>query len=385
MPAIEPLAETDEIITLIYQGPLEPKPWLSFLHCLRLRMDCDIAAMTLRPRRIGAGAITVWDRRPVAAGEDETRWDLEGFFARPVQFDPLGAALSRSGDILTLHEVVPGKELIHTDLYRNHMQPYGVEYMLGMRFVEPSGWKCNVGLMNGPKRKDFGKTEKEFFTAFRPHLERSLAVHARLQRNELEKEILEETLDRLNIGTLILDGEGKVIEANGIAQDIARRSSCISLVNDRIVLSNPRDDARLNRLVNEAIGRREKGHADTFVDVLRIQCPDGSNLDLLVRSVVTADRYRSDVSPSVIVYVADSGQQQLAPERILAQLFGLTPSEAFLASLLAIGFTLSDAAAKLDVTEGTARIYAKRIFAKTGVSRQADLVRLVLNSVASLA
>ena len=284
-----------------------------------------------------------------------------------------------------MHELIPRSELLHTDLYTRHMQPHGIEYMLPMRFVEPSGWKCNVGLMNDPKRKDFGDQEKEFFSAFRPHLERSLAMYARLQRNQLEKHTLEEALDRLNIGTFILDGEGKVIEANSIAQDIARRSSCVSRITDRIVLSNSKADARFKRFVSEAIGRREKGHTDPFVDVLRTQSPAGSHLDMLVRSVVKSDRYRSDVSPSVIVYMRDSGQERLAPERIMAQLFGLTPSEAVLASLLAVGFTLAQAAEKLEVTESSPRMYAKRIFAKTGVSRQVDLVRLILKNVVSLA
>lgn len=119
--------------------------------------------------------------------------------------------------------------------------------------------------------------------------------------------------------------------------------------------------------------------------MLRIESPDEPNLDLLVRTVAAGDRCNSDVGPSVIVYAGDSVQRQLAPERFIAQLFGLTPTEAFLATLLANGFTLTDAAEKLDVTENTVRSYAKRIFAKTGVSRQADLVRLVLKSVALLA
>jgi len=45
MPALEPLKETDEVITRIYEGPLEPRPWQSFLQSLRVRMDCDVAAM----------------------------------------------------------------------------------------------------------------------------------------------------------------------------------------------------------------------------------------------------------------------------------------------------------------------------------------------------
>jgi DNA-binding CsgD family transcriptional regulator len=46
---------------------------------------------------------------------------------------------------------------------------------------------------------------------------------------------------------------------------------------------------------------------------------------------------------------------------------------------------LREAAADMGVTESSIRTYSKRIFAKTGISRQTELVRLILKSVAPLA
>ena len=48
------------------------------------------------------------------------------------------------------------------------------------------------------------------------------------------------------------------------------------------------------------------------------------------------------------------------------------------------GLSLAEAAEKLELTENTVRSYCKTILSKTGVSRQADLVRLILRSVAVL-
>lgn len=346
-------------------------------------MDCDVAAMSLRPGRVGANPVIIWDRSAPLSEEEANRAAEE--HARLLHLDVLKNALSRPGDIYTLDEVIPREELRKSEYYRCLMKPYAVEYELGMYVSEPSGWECSVGLLNGPDKNNFGNKDKVFFLGFRPHLERSLELYAQIKRNQSEKEILEETLERLGIGTFILDGLGRVIDANAVAQHIARRNSCIFLIDKAIVLSNSKDNARFRRSINAALAQRENGHVKTFADVLRIECSEGQSLDLLIRSVSSSDGYRSDVSPSVIVYVGDSAQQQLPQERFIAQLFGLTPSEAFVAALLAVGFTLTEAAEKLDVTENTIRGYAKSIFAKTGVSRQADLVRLILKSVASLA
>ena len=58
-------------------------------------------------------------------------------------------------------------------------------------------------------------------------------------------------------------------------------------------------------------------------------------------------------------------------------LFDLTPAEARLAAVIAGGHPPRDAALRLGVTEATARTTLKRILAKTGTRRQADLVGLL--------
>ncbi|MFT4195854.1 MAG: LuxR C-terminal-related transcriptional regulator, partial [Ottowia sp.] len=62
----------------------------------------------------------------------------------------------------------------------------------------------------------------------------------------------------------------------------------------------------------------------------------------------------------------------------LRQRHGLSLNEARLARLLATGRDLRSAAQELGITYASARTYRERVFDKTGVHRQAELVRLVL-------
>ena len=68
----------------------------------------------------------------------------------------------------------------------------------------------------------------------------------------------------------------------------------------------------------------------------------------------------------------------------LVDLFGLLPSEARLAWLLAQATSIADAAEALGITVETARNYSKKIYAKTGAKGHADLVRIVLTSVLAI-
>jgi len=381
--ALAPLAPVDELIGLIYRGALEASPWRSFLKALRDRTDCDYAAIVVRPARTGAAPLFLTSAR-VELDEAAGR-RIAADSARLAHLDPLARALTKPGDIFTLDEVTAWDAYVHTEFYEKVIRPYGVRHQIGMFFSEPSGWKCNVGLMNLEGRPDFGAPEKRFFLSFLPHLQTALELYARMKRGESEKRLFEETLDRLTIGAFILDGAGQVIDVNSIGRAILRSGAGVSISNGRLTLARSDETARLNQMIRQAVEHREKRSPETFVDAISVTATDGAALGLMVRAASSIDRFESDFSPQVVVYVGDSAQQHQAPERFVARLFGLTPTEALLATLLANGLTLAEAAEKLDVTENTVRSYAKRIFAKVGVNRQTELVRLILTSVALLA
>lgn len=69
---------------------------------------------------------------------------------------------------------------------------------------------------------------------------------------------------------------------------------------------------------------------------------------------------------------------------IVAHQFGLSAKEAALAIALAEGTPLVAAGRAIGLSEETTRNYSKRIYSKTGARGQADLVRIILSSLAVL-
>jgi DNA-binding CsgD family transcriptional regulator len=68
----------------------------------------------------------------------------------------------------------------------------------------------------------------------------------------------------------------------------------------------------------------------------------------------------------------------------MRRLFDLTPAEGELALLLSSGQTLDEAAESLGIRKNTARAHLRSIFSKTGVSRQTELIHVLLNSIMNL-
>ena len=63
---------------------------------------------------------------------------------------------------------------------------------------------------------------------------------------------------------------------------------------------------------------------------------------------------------------------------VLQALYGLTPAECCLADLLADGYEVGDSAERMRTKVETARTQLKTIFRKTGATRQAELLRMML-------
>jgi DNA-binding CsgD family transcriptional regulator len=72
-----------------------------------------------------------------------------------------------------------------------------------------------------------------------------------------------------------------------------------------------------------------------------------------------------------------------AEQGLLQTNLKLSPAQARLAALLYDGVSIRDAAEKLGITEGSARQYIRRIFAKTGTNRQIDLIRKIARTIAA--
>ncbi|WP_298668103.1 LuxR C-terminal-related transcriptional regulator [uncultured Sphingomonas sp.] len=372
---------TDTLLKLLYGGPLEPIPWRGFLQALSDHVGCDNAAITLQLSRKGLAPMLIWGNDPPVRGEMAR--DIGGRHAEMGHMDPLRNALERSGGILLLEEVVSRETLLENEFCQTVLRPYGIEHALGMYVREPGGLECNFGLTSTADGVRFGKEHKDFMGLLRPHFVQALELFARIYRDESEIEVLTDALDRLTISTFMIDGRGKVLRANGAARELMARGEAFRILDGRLALNGRSDSARFRQIIEQALGARLSSDKNDYVRAFR--CIDNGNEDLgvLVRAIRRDRLAPADLGPAVVVYVTDTGRSG-SFKQLIATLFDLSPSEANLAALLTEGLTLAEAAREAGLTESTVRSYSKKIFAKLGVSRQTDLVRLILRSVAML-
>lgn len=142
----------------------------------------------------------------------------------------------------------------------------------------------------------------------------------------------------------------------------------------RLTARNPDLLDALDRALEAAV--RGEAH-DKRTIVIKIREGAGSSfcVTLVVPELQPFERFFS--GPCVLVLVEKQQQRRLPTEEALRISFGLTPTQATLAVVIAKGNSLKEAADQLRITKETARTHLKSIFAKMDVHRQAELVARV--------
>jgi DNA-binding CsgD family transcriptional regulator len=92
---------------------------------------------------------------------------------------------------------------------------------------------------------------------------------------------------------------------------------------------------------------------------------------------LTGSDFHTRLQPAAVaaVFIGGPPDAQEGANSVAAT-FGLTPAETKVLASLFAGRTLVETAATLGITRSTAKTHLEHIFLKTGVTRQAELMRL---------
>lgn len=357
---------------MIYEGPLEQEPWLGFLEALRERLDCIAVDLHLRLPSPGVKgfnvAVSDWDVRL-------TRDYYESLY----HLDPFDYDAMQSGGIYSWFDFVDPASFHQSEYYLDFCRPLDYEYAVCLCVEEPTGLRALIHLAHTGARGDFTQDELDYCTALVPHLRRALALLARIQYSDAEKVAYETAVNQMAIGTLLLGHDGKVIACNQAATRLLEEDESLSIHHGALRLADRTQQRKLKQAIDAML-------TDPGPDHIEVCSGSGSPraLSFLIRTFPQMP-IDTDRQPAMLVYVTAPSAGKLPPQQLVGEVFGLTATEARLAVLLADGSSLLEAAQLMGITESTVRTYSKRIFGKTGVSRQSELVRLVLKSVVQLA
>jgi DNA-binding CsgD family transcriptional regulator len=369
-----PLEPFSRLVALVYRGAMEALPWSGFVEALHGRLAASWVTLILRPASGQHQAMMINMGREGGPHVAATPHVDPGVFA----LDPF---MNLPGDrIVTADEVVGETNWLGSEYYRQFCAPAGVRWVMGADVHTDEGSECRFRVCRPPEGAPFSAAEKELCRLLLPHLQSALQLYTRLDVAESERQLLAGTVDRMLLGTVILDEAGTVIKTNSVAHHILRENDGLRVAKGLLEAGYGAENRELYRLVKLTL--EHTGQAGAVPQAMSITRPSGrAKLGLALRSIPQGDWLESRHRPTVAVFIRDPESRSQASREMIQRVFGLTPAESSLALLLADGLSLDEATAKLGVRKNTARAQLRAIFSKTGVTRQPALVRLLLASV----
>jgi DNA-binding CsgD family transcriptional regulator len=215
-------------------------------------------------------------------------------------------------------------------------------------------------------------------------LARVLPLYELLGDAERKRRVAEYVIEASGTGTLLVEANGHVLSANAVAHQLMTAEGPL-LVRDGTLRARTVPATRQLLEAIAEMARLQSTIADPGCYVpLALPDPDRAQpLTLIIRPGPPFGPVSAPLKRTAVIVLRDPALPAMLSVADLERLFGLSPAEARLATRLADGEGLDEAAVALGVSRNTARSQLQSVFAKTGINRQGDLVRLLLSSAAS--
>jgi DNA-binding CsgD family transcriptional regulator/PAS domain-containing protein len=359
-----------QLLDAVYDAATSFDRWSDVLRQAGDAFGCSYAGLIERN-------LTTLEGRAVAVGVDEAsrREYLEVWSTRDTlrQWAPAAHA----GAVETDRDILPREDLLRSDYYNGFMKPRDMHAVVRMTIAAEPGYRKIISMARPASRGDFGRSEVEQCRALVPHLRRAAQLMRRVEESSIVLTAFSGVLEQSATGVVLLDRNGRLQFANRAARTMAAANDSFTLRRDRIEALNGGDDEnRLQRLI--AAATRRHARADLARGgVMRLARRSGKP-DLAIAVAPTdGETVLPQVGPAAFILICDPDvSATLQP--VIRELFGLTNAEAQVAERLMQGETPAQAADALGVKTSTARWHLAALYRKTGTSRQAQLVRLLM-------
>jgi DNA-binding CsgD family transcriptional regulator/PAS domain-containing protein len=212
-----------------------------------------------------------------------------------------------------------------------------------------------------------------------PHIRRAITISDLLNLKTVEAEALSATLDKLTLGVIIVAADRRILHANEAAKRMLAAASPVRSTQGRLHVAGVADGELAKAI---AFAEHEVDIGKVGISIA-LQTSSGEPAAAHVLPLACGD-VRSRLLPqaAAAIFLTRPGEASPADLSGFAEIYKLTPAETrVLQQLVRGGTTMLEVATALSVSETTAKTHLSHILAKTGVSRQTDLIALVRDLV----
>jgi DNA-binding CsgD family transcriptional regulator len=364
----------DQLLLTLYRSIHAPSPWSEFLHTLCDHFQACAATLVLRqPARGDRGQMFDANvRQPLmeiyrtANFPDDPFLDLE------------------EGVACNIFDRVSREAFLRSRFYNELLKLDNDTDVLALNVTFGNTYLGSLKLSRRAPIGVFGLPEKSLMMRIYPHLKVALEIYERSRRQYLENNAYIKAIDQLAFGVVILNERGHVIRVNETASRMMKESQLLRVVGNHLQAGEPEHESLVaNAIKTMLVG---SGTAASAMGSLKVSAekPDRS-LYMLLKPIQESTPDLTSPPAGVAIFLSADKLQHNVSIEAFAKLYHISRAEMALVTELLDGASIIEASMTLGISENTARVQLRSVFTKTDTHRQADLMRLVLTSLAIIA
>lgn len=390
-PVVSP---ADQLIEDIYDAVTFPQRWGGVLERLCALTDATHGFLFTAAPRHDSLTAALWARHNIT---DRQLADYTTHFRHRDVWANAAAArgLLNRCVVRRGEELVPDAVLRRSAFFNELLRDHGMGRLCALTLSdggELASVQPVLSLHRPPDASPFPDETVRLLQDCAPHLQRALRLRVRLLAGRDGREEARwsgSAIDRLPMGVALLDATGRIAGLNRAGQATVDARDGLRLVQGRLQAGQGGEARRLAHVLEAAVSAGGKGDSARWGEAadLRVSRPSGRApylLSVLPLSPEGAGPFDDadgggggGARIRAVVYIVDPAAVAPGLGKRLGALFGLTAVEAGLVADLLADLTPAEIGDRRGVAISTVRSQLRSVFAKTGTTRQSELMNLV--------
>jgi DNA-binding CsgD family transcriptional regulator len=289
----------------------------------------------------------------------------------------------READAISSASALSKAELSEVPLFAEWCEPQGVRDILTYGFTKAHGGSVFLRIGGGAVfalHKDQGPSSDAAMQRMQllmPHMRRAVQISNAINLRDAEAATFIHLLDGLRAGIFLIDAEQRMVHANASGRELLSEGEIIRIADGKLV-ANERNGGKMLEI---GVARAAKGGPASIGGPLAMSLKAngrGGCVAHLLPLTSGARRSSAERYEAVAVLIVHRAELVLPPPyQSFVQRYNLTPAEARVSLAIAQIGGIPDVANALGIGANTVRTHLQRVFSKTDIRRQADLVRLI--------
>lgn len=375
----------DTLVEQVYRASTGEVAWSAALRSIASGFDasfaavaierCELLQLRLEPAEIAP--------LPVAVHLSDDRGDLaRRYFDYYHQLDPFRSSLpvAFSPSLMRLQDVSEPRDFAGSEYYRDFARLADSFHLT--RFTSRLNAELQVQIALNRSETGAPLNDLEFarFDSLTTHIVRALKVERHVTQMGATMDAAFEALDQTGRAVFLVDRTARVVRMNALAESISALSDGLTVRGGKLMLQSSHGQRGLQKALARRLGEDVHNPA-TNPTVIAVERPSGTRPYMAEVTPFDFEMYWSTgVAATALITISDPDLQPIQSLRDWGKALGLTRGEWRVAKTLASSRDEGEVAEMLGISLNTVKTHRKRIYAKLGINRRAELTAMLPGS-----